>query len=614
VKVENRRPLPRLYNNRRIARRERMTMKAPQIVPVFHHLRRILARPDAGGSSDTQLLQRFVQGRDESAFELLVWRHGPMVLGVCRRLLRDEHDAEDAFQATLLILARKAGSIGKRESVGSWLYKVAYRVALRAREGALRRAQRERPVAELPAIIDPHPAGAGADELRPVLDEELSRLPEKQRAPVVLCYLEGLTNEEAAHQLRCPIGTIKTRLAQARRLLGERLARRGLSLAVVMPASAPPAALVGTTVRAATLVAAGNVSAAALSVPVACLMEGVLRAMMVTKVKWAAVVLAAGLAVAGVGTASFRALAEEPAVPQPTPAEVRVKRLREQIGELNKELRRAEEVVAQEKAVPPRKTPVAVIFGNVSITREELAEHLLSRMTTKQLEQYVNRRILEHVCKKEGIVVTAAEVDDCLKAEMKKGCLNDKAIQAQLQAHHMTLRDWKEDVIRTRLMLQKLQREKRITEKDLRREYEMKYGEKVECQFKIWKPGEGAQARQWARQFTAGRVTFHSDHRATINRHGTKERAALEEAAFALEPGEISPVIEMGHGGFLILKCSRRIPSERSVAFEDVRESLKRDIEQRQVEVNSSKLFSTLKTEARVKLLWTPPEDRPGDR
>src|SRR4051812_6368754 len=200
-------------------------MNAPRIGPALRCLRR-LAAPDDADTSDARLLQRFVSQRDESAFELLVWRHGAMVHGLCRRLLRDGHDAEDAFQATLLVLARKASSIGKHESLGSWLYKVAYRVALRARDVALRRARHERQVEAMPDLGDPHaPADSGWAELRPVLDEELARLAEKHRAPVVLCYLQGLSNEEAARQLACPVGTLKTRLAQARRLLGAQLTR-----------------------------------------------------------------------------------------------------------------------------------------------------------------------------------------------------------------------------------------------------------------------------------------------------------------------------------------------------------------------------------------------------
>src|SRR5262245_53172957 len=155
-------------------------MSARHLTSTLRQLRRCLARPDAAGATDAELLQRFVSQRDETAFELLVWRHGPMVFGLCRRLLRHEQDAEDAFQASLLALARKAGSIGKRGSLGSWLYKVAYRVALRARAGTRRRARYERSVAELPAVADRHgSADLAWRELAPVLDEELSRLPEK---------------------------------------------------------------------------------------------------------------------------------------------------------------------------------------------------------------------------------------------------------------------------------------------------------------------------------------------------------------------------------------------------------------------------------------------------
>src|SRR5262249_45350486 len=135
-----------------------MTMTARHTLLALGQLRDLLPRPDAGGTSDAHLLHRFVRQRDEAAFELLIRRHGPMVHGACRRGLRDDHDAEDAFQATLLVLARKAASICNRESLGGWLYQVAYRVALRARDGALRRTCHERQVAELPAVADPHEA------------------------------------------------------------------------------------------------------------------------------------------------------------------------------------------------------------------------------------------------------------------------------------------------------------------------------------------------------------------------------------------------------------------------------------------------------------------------
>jgi RNA polymerase sigma factor (sigma-70 family) len=609
-----------------------MTMSTRQIVPAFRCLRRLLATPDAGSTSDAQLLQRFVSQRDELAFELLVWRHGPMVYGVCRRVLRDEHDAEDAFQATLLVLARKAGSIGKRESVGSWLYKVAYRVALRARDGALRRARHERQVLQMPAVDDPHSAGGPAwDELRPVLDEELNRLPEKHRAPVVLCYLEGLTNEEAARQLCCPVGTLKTRLAQARRLLGQQLSRRGLALAAGLVAAegaavgeAPPAALVGATVRAAALAAAGKVVVAgAVSAPVAILMEGALRAMMVTKLKGAVVLVALGLAIAGAGTASYRALAEDRSSadfvpPKATPAEVRVTQIKKQIAELTQELSRAEEAAARERAVPPQKRPVAIIFDDVRITREELADHLLARMTAKQYERYINRRILEHACKRAGIAVTNEEVGACLKAEWGKAGVYGQPFRDQvLRKQNMTLREWKEDVLRPQLMLKKLFEAGRIREKDLCNAFEARYGEKVECDVLVVSPQQRHVIDSIALRIRTGEASFeeeakrcnlHRDRPIVITRHWRKHEG-MEKAAFALRPGEVSRVIAMP-GAFVILKCRRRAPADRSVKFEDVRESLKLEVAKRLPQNTMADHFRDLKAKARARLLWAPLEDK----
>src|SRR5262245_50327437 len=200
-------------------------MSSGQLGAVLRQLRRMAASRGGGGHTDALLLEGFLRRREEDAFTALVRRHGPMVLSVCRQVLRDRHDAEDAFQATFLVLVRRAGSIHQPERLGNWLYGVAYRVAARARAVAARRHQRERDGVDLQA---PAPAGdAGGNDLRPILHEELDRLPEKYRVPVVLCYLEGLTNEEAARQLAWPVGTVKGRLARARDVLRGRLARRG---------------------------------------------------------------------------------------------------------------------------------------------------------------------------------------------------------------------------------------------------------------------------------------------------------------------------------------------------------------------------------------------------
>src|SRR5262249_3532391 len=191
---------------------------------VLGYLRRVVGAVHAGDVTDADLLARFVSSRDEAAFELLLWRHGTMGLHLCRDVTRDEHAAEDAFQATFLSLVRKAASIRSRESLGAWLYQVAYRVALRAR-GMKRETGID--LTELPAAAE-LPDAATLRELRPLLHEEGQRLPAKYRAPVILCYLEGLTHEEAARQLGWPKGTVAGRLARARDMLRKRLTRRGL--------------------------------------------------------------------------------------------------------------------------------------------------------------------------------------------------------------------------------------------------------------------------------------------------------------------------------------------------------------------------------------------------
>jgi RNA polymerase sigma factor (sigma-70 family) len=287
---------------------------------VLNHLR--LA--DGGGLTDGQLLARFIDNRDEAAFAALVRRHGPMVLGVCRRVLGHAHDAEDAFQATFLLLARKATSVVRREAVGSFLYGVAYRTALRARAQAARRRAIERQVEDMPHPEVPPPE---AQDWRPVLDRELSQLPEKYRAAVVLCDLECKTRREAARQLGVLEGTLASRLATARRMLAKRLARSGLSLsggalamALAADASAAvPAAWVLSTVRAATVLAAG--SAAGAATPAVALMNEVLQAMLMTKLKVvAATVLVAVLfgagglvyRAAGQGTTPQKPVADRP--------------------------------------------------------------------------------------------------------------------------------------------------------------------------------------------------------------------------------------------------------------------------------------------------------------
>jgi RNA polymerase sigma factor (sigma-70 family) len=267
---------------------------------------------------DALLLDRFVEQWDQAAFRDLVGRHGPMVLGVCRRILRDPHAAEDVFQATFLLLVRKAGSVRKRGSVGPWLYGVAQRVALEARGAASRRPVPAPLDVEAPAVDDDHD-GLEHDELHAALHEELGRLPEKYRAPLVLCYIEGLPHEAVARQLGWPLGTVRTRIARGRDLLGARLTRRGLAPAAVLLAlgllpkteAAVPPRLVEATVRAAARVAAGEaVPRGEVPARVIDLEAKVRKSMHLIRLKWAAA-LALAVVVTGAGVAAVvpRALA-----------------------------------------------------------------------------------------------------------------------------------------------------------------------------------------------------------------------------------------------------------------------------------------------------------------
>jgi RNA polymerase sigma factor (sigma-70 family) len=297
-------------------------MACRRLEDVLQHPTRLLA---AGEGTDGELLQRYARQRDEVAFGALVRRHGPLVLGVSRRLLHHHQDAEDVFQATFAILAHKAASPRWQDSIAGWLYRVAYRLALRTKAKVVRQRRREGE-----AVTAPRTRPETLEDRRELvaaLDEELYRLSDSHREPLLLCYLEGKTRDQAARQLGWSLRTLERRLEQGLKLLRARLTRRGVELPLALLAAglsqqAASADVSAATVAATVEVAMGFGSGAAVSPQVVALVEGGLKAMAGTKLKLgAALLLAASVVVLGVGALGYRLLATEPTIEQPAAEE-----------------------------------------------------------------------------------------------------------------------------------------------------------------------------------------------------------------------------------------------------------------------------------------------------
>ncbi len=337
-------------------------MEKGRLAHLVGHVTALLHHSDGG---DGELLELFIQQHDESAFEALVRQHGPMVFGVCLRVLGNLHDAEDAFQATFLVLARKAASVRPRYRVGNWLYGVACRTAQEARRANARRRAREAKV----LVCQESPSAAG-EELRELLDQELTRLPEHYREVVVLCDLEGRGRQEVAELLGCPEGTVASRLARARALLQRRLERRGLIVSAVSltatlapaSASAVPVTLVAATVRGALLAAAGQSAVGVIPGEVLILTERVLRTMVRMKLK---AILAVLVLVGFLGTGAswfwYQGAGAAPprdktaATPAQNPGAAQTEQLRQEFTLLKQELQKAlERTAALEARLPPK--------------------------------------------------------------------------------------------------------------------------------------------------------------------------------------------------------------------------------------------------------------------
>jgi RNA polymerase sigma factor (sigma-70 family) len=359
---------------------------------VLRHVQALFKAGRSGDLTDEQLLERFT-ARDgdaaELAFATLVERHGPMVLRTCRAILRDPHEAHDAFQATFLVLVRRAGSLRVHDSLGAWLHQVAYRTACCARSAAARRRKHEQKASEpvaRSARFD------GWDDLGEVLHEEVDRLPERYRMAVVLCLVEGLTHEQAARRLGWPIGTVQSRLARGRDRLRTRLTRRGLApmigaagatFSAATARAAVPASLAGATIQAALRFYAGQTTVAgAVSAAALTLTEGASRMMFITRLKLTAMaLLLAGFAATGAGVwAGQKARqVDEPARSAQQPAE------------------EAPAIVARVDGTP--------------ITRDQLIERCLAKYGAKELDALIDLAILRAACRRRGIEVTDDEVE-----------------------------------------------------------------------------------------------------------------------------------------------------------------------------------------------------------
>jgi RNA polymerase sigma factor (sigma-70 family) len=305
-------------------------MSGRQTNAVIEHIRQLAEGGRANPATDQEPLSRFIERKDEAAFAALVRRHGPMILALCRRVLHHAQDAEDVFQATFLVLARKAAGIRKLESVGSWLYGVAYRLALKAKTEAAKRQARN-PVSSRNrgSLVDPL-AEITWREVCTALDEELARLPDPCRSPLVLCYLQGKTQDEALQQLGWSKSTFRRRLEEGRTKLCSRLTRRGITLsaglwatllsdqlrALTQPGS-PAAALMQSTVQNAISFAAGEAASAAISPNVTLLAKEALKAAFIHKIKWAAMVGIAMAFTTGLGLAAHHAFTAKQSTDHP---------------------------------------------------------------------------------------------------------------------------------------------------------------------------------------------------------------------------------------------------------------------------------------------------------
>ncbi len=601
-------------------------MSTNQLSGVIHQLRAAMLRRDAAGLTDGQLLEDFVSRRDEAALASLVRRHGPMVWGICLRVLGNYADAEDAFQATFLVLLRKAASIVPREMVANWLYGVGRQTALKARATAARRRGLEKQVAEMPETAVDEP-GLWLD-IQPLLDEELGRLPGRYRSVIVLCDLEGKTRKDAARQLGVPDGTVAGWLARARVMLAKRLARRGMvisggSLATMLAQNAASAgvsaAVASSTLKAASLVAAGQAATAGLiSVKAAALTKGVLKSMLMTKLKIAfGIALAAVVAGAGV---SANGLLRQSRAAQPTTTPIENKKEREVTTASAPDVNENPALPASDS-----KRIVAHVFGDVPITREEFADYLIALYGEERLPLYVNKRIIEMVATRQKIEITRQEIDaaideDCKRINISKTDFDNRILK---ERYKKTPDEWRNDVIKPRLMLAKMCRSRiTVDEIELKQMFENRYGEKAKCKVIVWpkdqliiakqmyvelrKPGTAANPdASWdavAVKQADATLAARAGEIEPIGRYSGPETSKIVDIALTLKVGEVSAITETPMG-FVVVKRIGTVEPVKGVEFENVKPELYVEVMERKLAKEVPAFFAKLKKEANPVLL-----------
>jgi RNA polymerase sigma factor (sigma-70 family) len=386
---------------------------------------------------DAELLSRFVSAHDSQAFAAVVRRHGPLVDGVCRRTLGDTADADDAFQATFLVLVTKAGGLKKSDALGPWLFGVAHRVARKARWKRARRSATEQQVPAMPHPETAPPDRLESDELSRAFDEELANLPDDMRRAVVLCELQGVSRADAAKQLRISEGTLSSRLARARKKLAEALTKRGLGVAI-------PAAGVVSAKLAADTVALAN-GPAAVPAGVTYLVQEALKTMAISKLKLGAVVLAAA-----VGCTLLAFAADKPTA-------------------------KAEPAKAEAKPDPAR---VVTTVGGMEVTRAEFAEFSARRHALSDAADFLEMKLVRAEAERRKVSVTPEEIDAEVKRQADQHGGRKKLLES-VRGRYGSQGVWVEQRVTTDLLLEKMiGRDAEPTEAEVRARFANVYGER----------------------------------------------------------------------------------------------------------------------------------------